>query len=171
MDWKSRRKNCRFGISSVIRTVFPLHGRSAQMEAPGGGFPRPHLGQGQDGPSARAKKPPNALMFLESAYFCEASRISRIPRRRSPFCTLPEDAQIGVNAVLKWLNTLFNRIWHAVSHWFWMDFSSIWDGFFFNFGWIFLDFSSIVDGIFYGFSIFCSIDVGLFFPINIILIF
>ena len=45
-----------------------------------------------------------------------------------------------------------------------MDFSSILDGFF-------LDFSSIVDGIFYGFSIFCSIDVGLFFPINIILIF
>ena len=45
-----------------------------------------------------------------------------------------------------------------------MDFSSILDGFFF-------DFSSIVDGIFYGFSIFCSIDVGLFFPINIILIF
>ena len=45
-----------------------------------------------------------------------------------------------------------------------MDFSSILDGFF-------LDFSSIVDGIFYGFSIFCSIDVGLFLPINIILIF
>ena len=77
-------------------------------------------------------------MFLESAYFCEASRISRIPRRRSPFCTLPEDAQIGVNAVLKWLNTLFNRIWHAVSHWFWMDFSSIWDGFSYQF---WMDFS------------------------------
>ena len=37
----------------------------------------------------KRKKPPSALMFLESTHFCEASRISRIPRLRYPFRSIP----------------------------------------------------------------------------------